>query len=108
MNVYLVGMCGMMRTNNEGTQGYYWVEGLFKPYIKHENTVMKVVDLAYTAFVKYIICDAVFLNPVPNGTNWYTTMIKRGGFAMKWLKQVLITRLDMNRIDKKIYLSKYK
>ena len=48
----LVGMVGILRTNNNGTQGYYWAEGLLKAYIKNENTVMKVVDLAYTAFVE--------------------------------------------------------
>ena len=56
----LIGTFGVMRTNDEATQGYYLVKWITEPYIVQENTVMKGVDPQQSAFDGEIICDAVF------------------------------------------------
>ena len=40
----------------------------------------------------------MFLNPVPNTTDWYTPMTKREGFVVIRLNQVLITGVKMRII----------
>ena len=43
---------------------------------------MKGVEPQHTTFAGEIICDAMFWNPVPNATDWYTLMTKKEGFVM--------------------------
>ena len=40
----LIGTFGAMRTNNEATQGYYFVKWITDPYIVQEDTVVKGVE----------------------------------------------------------------
>ena len=39
----LIGTFGAMRTNDEATQGFYFVKWITEPYIVQEGTVMKGV-----------------------------------------------------------------
>ena len=47
----LAGTFGVMRTNDEATQGYYLVDWLSEPYIVQDYTNMKGVDPPQTTFV---------------------------------------------------------
>ena len=54
-----------------------------------------------TAYEGEIVCDAVFLNPVPNAKYWFTPMIKGVDDITARLKQVLLPNTTMTKIDKK-------
>ena len=71
-----------MRTDNEATQEYYLVKWITEPYIVQEDTIMKGVEPQQTTFAGEIICDALFLNPVPGAVDRYTPMKKREGLVM--------------------------
>ena len=96
-----IGTFGTMITNNEATQGYYLVKWITEPYTVHENTVMKGVEPQHTTFSREIICDAMFWNPVPNVTDWYTPISKEEGLVMIRLKDMLITGVTMKKISDK-------
>ena len=53
-----------------------------------------------TAYTGEIVCDAVFLNPVPNAKYWYTPMTTGDGDVIVRLKQVLLPNITMIKIDK--------
>ena len=95
----LAGTFGVMRTNDEATQGYYLVKWITEPYTVQEDTVMMGMKSQQSPFVGEIICGVVFRNLVPNAIDWYTPMSKREGLVMIRLKHVLITGVTMKMIS---------
>ena len=55
-----------MRTDDESTDGYYVLQRISELYILQEDKEMEGHIPTITAYVGEIVCDAVFLNPVPN------------------------------------------
>ena len=82
----LIGNFGAKRTNDEATQGYYFVKWITELYIVKENTVVKGVEPQHNPFARKMICDAVFWSPIPNATDWYAPMSKKEGCVMIRLK----------------------
>ena len=60
----------------------------------------RVIHPITTAYAGEIVCDAVFLNSVPNAKYWYTPMITGCGDVTVILKQVLLPNTTMMKIDK--------
>ena len=52
------------------------------------------------AYTGEIVCDAVFLNPVPFAKYWYIPMKTGVGDVTVRLKQVLLLNITMMKIDK--------
>ena len=80
---------GVMRSNDEATQGYYLVKWITEPYTVQADTIMIGAEPQQSDFAREIICDVVFRNPVPNAIDWYTPMCKSEGLVMTRLKQIL-------------------
>ena len=93
-------MYGAIRTNDESADGYYVLQWTTEPYTLQEDKEMQGYLPITTAYAGEIVCDAVFLNPVPNAKYWYTPMITGDGDVTVRLKQVLLPNITMIKIDK--------
>ena len=62
----LTTMYGSMRTDDKSTDGYYVLQWTSEPYILQEDKEMEDYTPTITAYTGEIVCDVVFLNPVPN------------------------------------------
>ena len=58
---------------------YYVVQRTSEPYTLQEDNRMKDYTPLITSYVGEIVCDAVFLNPVPNVRYWLTPINKGDG-----------------------------
>ena len=56
----LIGTFGVMRTDDEATQGYYLVKWITQPYTVQEDILMKGVEPPQTPFAGEIIYDVLF------------------------------------------------
>ena len=102
----LTTMYGATRTDDESTDGYYVLQWISEPCTLQEDKVIKGYTPAIKSYAGEILCDAVFLNPVPNAKYWYTPMITGDGGVTVKLKQVLLPNITMIKIDKINILSK--
>ena len=96
----LTTMYGATRTDDESTDGYYVLQWISEPCTLQEDKVIKGYTPAIKSYAGEILCDAVFLNPVPNAKYWYTPMKTGVGDATVTLKQVLVPNITMIKIDK--------
>ena len=96
----LTTMYGVMRTNDESSDEYYVLQWTSELYILQEDKEMKGYTATITVYAGEIVCDAVFLNPVPNEKYWYTPMKRWVGDVTVRLKQVIIPNVTMIKIDK--------
>ena len=87
-------MYGAIRTNDESADGYYLLQWTTEPYTLQEDKEMQDYLPITTAYAGDIVCDAVFLNPVPNAKYWYTPMITGDGDVTVRLKQVLLPNIQ--------------
>ena len=62
---------------------------------------MKGYTLLVTPYAGDIVCDATFLNPVPNTNYWLTSMNKGDGDIIVRLEQALLPNVTMTKINKK-------
>ena len=62
----LTTMHWAMRTDDESTDWYYVLQRINELYILQEDKEMEGYISAITAYAGEIVCDAVFLNTVPN------------------------------------------
>ena len=67
-------MYGGMRTYDESTDGYYVLQWTRESYTLQEDKNMEGCTRTITVYTGEIVCDAVFLNPVPNAKYWYIPM----------------------------------
>ena len=67
---------------------------------------MKGYTLLVTPYAGDIVCNATFLNPVPNTNYWLTSMNKGDGNIIVRLEQVLPPNVTMTKINKKNKLPK--
>ena len=58
---------------------YYVVQLISEPYTLQEDNRMKDYSPLITSYVGEIVCDAVFLNSVPNVRYWLTPINKGDG-----------------------------
>ena len=58
---------------------YYVVQLISEPYTLQEDNKMKDYTPLITSYVGEIVCDAVFLNSVPNVRYWLTPINKGDG-----------------------------
>ena len=65
-----------MRIDVKNADWYCGVPFRSEPYVLQEDKYMKYCKPLITAYVGEIVCDAVFLNPVPNAKYWFTKMNK--------------------------------
>ena len=86
-------MYGAIRTNDESDDGYYVLQWTTEPYTLQEDKEIKGYLPITTAYAGEIVCDVVFLNPVPNAKYWYTSMITGDGDVTVRLKQVLLPNI---------------
>ena len=70
------------------------------PYTLHENKEMQGYSPITTAYASEIVCDAVFLNPVPNANYWYILLKTGVDDVTVILKEVLLRNIIMMKIDK--------
>ena len=61
---------------------------------------MKGYTPPVTAYAGEIVCDAVFLNPVPNAQYWLAPVNKWYRDIIVRLKQVLLPNITMMKMDK--------
>ena len=68
---------GAIRIDDESTDGYYILQCTSEPYTLQENKEMEGYTPQIIAYTGEIVCDVVFLNPVPFAKYQFTPM-KRG------------------------------
>ena len=93
-------MYGAIRTDDENTDGYYNLQWTSEPYTLQEDKEMQGYSPITIAYTGEIVCDVVFLNPVPNAKYWYIPVITGDGDITVRLKQVLLPNIIMMKIDK--------
>ena len=99
-------MYGVMRAYDESTTGYYGVQWKSEPYILQEDKEMNGYKPPVTAYAGKSVCDALFLNPIPNAKYWLTPMNQGNGDITVRLKQVLLPNITTIKIDKNNKLPK--
>ena len=89
-----------MITDGKSTDGYYVLQWTSKPYTLQEDKEMEDYTPTITAYTGEIVCDVVFLNPVPTAKYWHISMKIGVGDIIVKLKQVLLPNTTMMKIDK--------
>ena len=80
----LTTMYGVMRTNDESSDEYYVLQWTSELYILQEDKEMEGYTPWITAYTDNIVCDAVFLNPVPFAKKIDTHSCKQGFVMYQW------------------------
>ena len=93
-------MYGAIGIDDESTNGYYVLQWTSELYTLQEDKEMEGYTPPITAQTGDIVCDAVFLNPVPFAKYQYTPIKIGVGNVTVILKQVLLPNMTMMNIDK--------
>ena len=93
-------MYGSKRTYDESTDGYYVFQWTSESYTLQEDKEMEGYIPPITVYTGEIVCDAIFLNPVPFTKYRYTPMKTGVGDITVRLKQVLLPTITMMKIYK--------
>ena len=59
-----------MKIDDENADGYYVIQWTSEPYTLYKDKEMKGYTPPITAYADEIVCDIVFLYPVPNTKYW--------------------------------------